>query len=112
MLLKCGPYISYVSTRVFKGHVYDGYLREGDPTGTRIELGNTPDSWGTYDFSDQMRHLQLGVNLGADWQFHHRWGVYADLAWGITGVHRSSFHTIEQTLYPIFGTVGVIYRLK
>lgn len=112
VLLKCGPYISYVSTRVFKGHVYDGYLREGDPTGTRIELGNTPASWGTYDFSDQMRHLQLGVNLGADWQFHHRWGVYADLAWGITGVHRSSFHTIEQTLYPIFGTVGVIYRLK
>ena len=51
VLLKCGPYISYVSTRVFKGHVYDGYLREGDPTGTRIELGNTPDSWGTYDFS-------------------------------------------------------------
>ena len=27
VLLKCGPYISYVSTRVFKGHVYDGYLR-------------------------------------------------------------------------------------
>ena len=110
--LKFGPYFSYALNNEFTGYAYDGYLREGDPTGTRIELGNTPDSWGTYDFSDQMRHLQLGVNLGADWQFHHRWGVYADLAWGVTGVHRSSFHTIEQTLYPIFGTVGVIYRLK
>ena len=28
-LIKCGPYVSYVATRSFKGHVYDGYLRTG-----------------------------------------------------------------------------------
>ena len=44
VLLKCGPYLSHVSPRVFKGHVSDGSLRQGDPTGTRIELGNTTDS--------------------------------------------------------------------
>ena len=31
VLLKCGPYISYVSTRVFKGHVYDGCARATPP---------------------------------------------------------------------------------
>ena len=112
VLLKAGPYVSYVSTRVFEGYVYDGYLREGDPTGAKIEMGNTEDSRATYDFGDEMRHWQVGVDVGADWQIHRRWGLYADIAWGVTGIHRSSFKTIEQTLYPIFGTVGVIYKLK
>lgn len=112
VLLKAGPYVSYVSTRVFKGYVYDGYLREGSPTGMKIEIGNTEDSRGTYDFSDKMRKIQAGIDIGADWQLHHRWGLYADLSWGLTGVHRSSFKTIEQTLYPIFGTAGIIYKLK
>ena len=112
VLLKAGPYVSYVSTRVFKGYVYDGYLRKGDPTGPKIEIGNTDDTRGSYDFGDKMRRIQLGIDVGADWQLQRRWGVYADIAWGLTGIHHSSFRTIEQTLYPIFGTVGVIYKLK
>ena len=48
---------------------------------------------------------------GADWWFSNRLGGYLDLNWGLTGVHHRSFKTIEQTLYPIFGTVGVAYQL-
>ena len=59
-----------------------------------------------------MRKIQVGFDAGADWQIYRRWGAYADIAWGITGIHHSSFKTIEQTLYPIFGTVGIIYKLK
>lgn len=110
--LRLGPYVSYVYSRSFKGYVYDGYLRYMNPTGEKIMIGNDENSRGTYDFSDSMRRIQLGIGAGADWQFGHRWGLYADLQWGVTGVHRSSFKTIEQTLYPIFGTVGVSYRLK
>lgn len=110
--LKAGPYISYVSTRIFKGHAHDGYIRLGTPTGNRIVIGNTEGTRGDYDFSNDMRRLQWGVDVGADWQFHHRWGAYADLQWGLSGIHKSSFHTIEQTLYPIFGTMGITYRLK
>ena len=110
--LRLGPYISYVYSRSFKGHVYDGYLRYMTPTSEKIMIGHDEDSRGTYDFSDNMRRFQLGIGAGADWTFSHRWGAYADLQWGVTGVHESSFKTIEQTLYPIFGTLGVTYRLK
>lgn len=110
--LKLGPYISYVSTRVFKGYVYDGYLRRMTPTGEKIEIGNTEESRGSYDFSDNMRRIQYGVDAGVDWRFGTRWGAYADIQWGINGIHKSSFKTIEQTLYPIFGTFGITYNLK
>lgn len=112
VMLKCGPYLSYVATKTFKGYVYDGYLRRMLPVGEKIEIGNTDESRGTYDFSDKMRRVQVGIDFGVDWQIGHRWGTYADLQWGLNGIHHSSFKTIEQTLYPIYGTLGVIYKLK
>lgn len=36
--LKAGPYFSYVMSNDFSGYAYDGYLREGDPTGQKVEL--------------------------------------------------------------------------
>lgn len=112
VMLKCGPYVSYVASKTFKGHVYDGYLRRLLPIGEKIEMGNTDETRGTFDFSDKMRRLQTGVDIGADWHIGRHWGAYADLQWGLNGVHHSSFKTIEQTLYPIYGTLGVTYRLK
>ena len=112
VLLKAGPYVSYVSTRVFEGYVYDGYLREGDPTGLKIELGNEADTRGEYDFSDDLRTLQLGVMVGADWHFGKRLGAYLDLAWGLTEAFHSDFKTIEQSMYPIYASVGLTYNLK
>lgn len=110
--VKFGPYLSYVLSRKFEGYAYDGYLRVGDPTGDRVDIGSDEHTRGTYDFSNDMRRLQFGIDLGADWYLNRRWGVYADLSWGLTGIHKSSFDTIEQTLYPIYGTLGVTYKLK
>ena len=112
VLLKCGPYISYVSTRVFKGHVYDGYLREGDPTGQKVELGHNEGERGDYDFSSDMRHWHFGFDFGADWYFSQHFGAYADVQWGMSGVFRENFKTIEQTMYPVYATLGVLYKLK
>jgi hypothetical protein len=39
-------------------------------------------------------------------------GMSADLNWGLTGIFPSDFKTVEQTLYPVYGTIGVFYRLK
>lgn len=112
VVLKFGPYVSYVNTRVFKGYVYDGYLRKGDPTGQKIAIGSDSDTRGSYDFSSDLRRWQWGIDAGVDWHVAKRWGLYADLTWGLTGIHKSSFHTIEQTLYPIFGSLGVTYQLR
>jgi hypothetical protein len=39
-------------------------------------------------------------------------GFSFDLSWGLTGIHKSDFKTVEQTLYPIYGTIAVTYKLR
>lgn len=110
--LRCGPYVSILVKREFYGWAYDGYLRVGNPTGPKIEMGHTPDERGDYNFTSNMRRVQWGINAGGDLMLGRRLGVYADLSWGLTGVHKSNFTTIEQTLYPIYGSIGIIYKIK
>lgn len=110
--LKLGPYISYVFSRKFDGIASDGYLRQGTATGPKILIGNVEGEWATYEFTDDMRRLQFGIDLGADFKIGRRWGLSADINWGLTGIFKSDFKTVEQTLYPIYGTIGAFYRLK
>lgn len=117
--LKLGPYVSYATAKKFEGWAYDGYLRrqeegheKGDPTGQKVMLGHNDGERGNYDFSSDMRSWQFGIDLGADWYITKRWGVKADLSWGLTGIFKKDFDTIEQTMFPIYGTIGVIYQLK
>ena len=110
--LHAGPYASVLLQKSFEGRAHNGYLRVGEPTGPKVLLGDDASTSGTYDFSHDMRHLQWGVTAGADINIYKRWGAFAELKWGLSGVHHSSFHTIEQTLYPIFFSAGVNYRLR
>lgn len=109
--LRFGPYLSYVFSRDFSGYAHDGYLRVGSPTGAKVDIGSGPGQRGDYDFSSDMRRLQWGVSLGADWKCR-RMGAFVELNWGLSGIHRSNFKTIEQTLYPLYGTVGLNYSLR
>ena len=106
-----GPYVSYLISKEFSGYVYNGHLRVDRPTGPKVEMGDKNGSHGVFDFSDHMRRLQYGVSAGADWKFHHLWGAFAEINWGLSGLHHSGFKTIDPTLYPIFGSLGVIYQL-
>ncbi|HBN46277.1 MAG TPA: hypothetical protein DD401_01130, partial [Prevotella sp.] len=63
-----------------------------------------------YNFSDDMRRFQWGVGVGADWIFWRNWGVYGEINWGLSGIHKSSFHVLDQTLYPIYGQVGLVWK--
>ena len=110
--LSLGPYLSLLTAKAFDGNVSDGYLRKDNPTGQKIEMGHEADERATYDFSSDMRRLQAGLDLGAHWQVAQRVGLGADLSWGLTGLMRSSFKTVEQTLYPIYGTISVTYQLQ
>lgn len=111
VMLKGGPYASLLLSKDFSGIASDGYLRQGDPTGPKILIGDKEGEWATYDFSDDMRRLQYGIGLGVDWQLYRQLGLSADLNWGLNGIFKSSFKTIEQSLFPIYGTIGVFYRL-
>lgn len=112
LILRCGPYASLLTSRDFHGDAYDGYLRVDDPTGPKVELGSDDGTRGSYDFSEDMRRMQYGIIVGVDWYMNKHLGIYADISWGLTGIFNSHFNTIEQTLYPIYGTIGLTYRIR
>ena len=112
VMLKGGPYVSFLLSKGFSGIASDGYLRKDSPTGPKILMGNREGEWATYEFDDDMRSVQFGVGVGVDWQVYKRLGVSADLNWGLTGIFPGDFKTVEQALYPVYGTIGVFYRLK
>lgn len=109
--LKVGPYVSILFDKEFSGYAFDGYMRKDDPTGIKVVMGDKEGEWATYDFSDDMRTCQMGLSIGIDWAFYRQLGLSADLSWGLTGIHRGNFKTVEQTLYPIYGTIGLFYRI-
>ena len=109
--LKAGPCFSLLLGKDFSGTASDGYLRRGGPTGPKIAIGNTPETWATYDFGDDLRSFSAGITIGADWQALPHLGFSADLGIGLTGIFPDSFTTVGQALYPIYGTVGVFYQL-
>lgn len=109
--LRFGPYASFLVARSFTGYAHDGYLRLGDPTGAKVDIGRGEGRRGDYDFSRDMRRLQAGLLFGLDWRFRSHLGAYFELTRGLTGLHRKGFTIIEQPLYPFYGTVGVTVRL-
>ena len=112
VMLKGGPYVSFLLSKGFSGIASDGYLRKDSPTGPKILMGNREGEWATYDFDNDMRGVQFGVGIGVDWLVYKRLGVSADLNWGLTGIFPGDFKTVEQTLYPVYGTISVFYKLK
>lgn len=110
--LKAGPYLSLLLCKDFYGIASDGYLRKDDPTGVKVVMGSEEGEWATYDFGDDMRTCQIGISVGIDWAFCRKLGLSADLSWGLSGIHHSDFKTVEQTLYPIYGTIGLFYRIN
>ena len=109
--LRGGLYGAVVTHHKFWGWAYDGYLREGSPVGPKIDMGTEPGERGDFDFNDKMRDLQWGMDLGADWQFHRRWGAFAEATYSFNNMFQSGFHTV-QTLKPMYVTLGVLYRIK
>lgn len=109
--LRGGLFLGWLANRRFWGWAYDGYLREGTPVGAKIEMGTEPGDRGDFDFDKNMRHMQWGLDVGADWQFSHRWGLVAELTYGFSGLFKSDFHSV-QTLRPMYGSLGISYRIK
>ena len=104
---KVGPYISFLLDKDFSGIASAGYLRQGDPIGQRVDMGDKEGEWATYDFSDEMLDRQFGVAMGFDWRFAKHVGILTDINWGLTGIFDKDFKTVEQTLYPIYATAGL-----
>ncbi|RHJ80663.1 porin family protein [Parabacteroides sp. AM08-6] len=105
--MNLGPYFSYMMEGDFSGDVYDGYLREGNPTGNKwiFEDGKSA----SYDFSKNLRKFQWGAQLGAEWRAFKHLNVCADLTWGLNDIFKKDFETITFAMYPIYLNVGFGY---
>ncbi|MGL4851982.1 MAG: porin family protein [Phocaeicola sp.] len=105
--VKAGPYFSYLLSGEFSGSVYEGYLREVDPTGPKVEF--TDGKIATYDFSSELNKFQWGAQIGADWQAFKQLKVYADFTWGFNDIFKSDFQTISFNMYPLYLNIGFSY---
>ena len=91
----------------FSGNVYEGYLRKTDPTGPKVEF--TDGKVATYDFSNDLRKFQWGMQLGGEWKAFKHLNVYADLTWGLNDIFKKDFKTITFAMYPIYLNLGFGY---
>ena len=105
--IKFGPYFSYLIDKEFSGEVYDGYLREGNPTGDKIKFQDG--AVAVYDFSDDLRKFQWGLQLGTDWKAFKHLKIFGDLTWGLNDIFKSDFKTVSFAMYPIYLNVGFGY---
>ncbi|MHC5202492.1 porin family protein [Myroides sp. LJL110] len=102
-----GGFYSLAIERDFSGYVYDGYLREGGPTGNKVDfMGNNV---ANYDFSDQLRKSIYGIEIGSSWKATRNFNVFANLNMGLNNIFRSDFKTITFDMYPIYLNVGFGY---
>ncbi len=105
--LTFGPYLAYAYKNEFDGYVYNGYLREGDPTGNKYVFEG--DSRASYDFGDELRKFQWGLQAGVTWMAYSHLAVNANLSWGLNDIFVSSFKTVTFNMYPIYLNVGFGY---
>lgn len=103
-----GAFWSLLIDKNFSGYVFDGYLREGDPTGAKVVFEG--DKTASYDFSNDLRHFSYGVQLGSTWQFSKHLNVFGDLSFGLNNMFKSDFTTISFKMRPIYLNVGAGYR--
>lgn len=102
--LRGGPYLSWMYDGNFSGEAYDGYLRHDNPTGEKAEVNRA-----SYDFSDDLRRFQWGVQVGAEWQAYKHLSVYVDLTWGLNSIFPKDYDSITFALYPVYANAGFSY---
>ncbi|WP_295730442.1 porin family protein [uncultured Muribaculum sp.] len=102
-----GPYIGLSLNHEFSGTVHDGYLREGDPTGTKVVFEGEAEA--PYNFDSDLRTFQYGLQGGASWRAFKHLALRANLSWGLNDIFKKSFKTVEFPLYPIYANLGFNY---
>ena len=106
-VVQLGPYMSVLMNGSFSGDVYDGYLREGDPTGNKIVFSDG--AVAGYDFSSELSRLLWGMQAGCEWSAFRHLRLYANVTWGLSDIFRRGFNTISFAMYPIYLNLGFGY---
>ena len=105
--VSAGPYFSYLMDGDFNGNVYEGHLRTPDATGNSVNFSG--ESIASYDFSNELRSFQWGLQVGGTWKAYKHLNVHADLTWGLNDIFQDEFNTISFAMYPIYLNLGFGY---
>lgn len=108
--IRTGLYTSLVLDNDFSGYVSNGYLRHGTPVGEKSSF--TGEQIAAYDFSNELRKWQWGVQAGFSWKAFKRLLLTADMTWGMNNVFKKDFksRTITFNMYPIYLNIGFGYQ--
>lgn len=104
--VRCGIYTAIELEGKFTTSISNGYLRTPTPVGERLSFSESV----PYDFSDQLRRVQWGGQVGFSWRAYKHFHVNTDLNVGFTDIFKSSFEGIAMDMYPIFLQVGFGYQ--
>ena len=102
--LKAGLFFSYLIDGGFSGSAYDGYMRDGDPTGTKIGVESA-----TYNFGKDIRRFNWGGELGAEFAAYRHLSVYADLTLAANSIFKKDFKSISFDMYNLYLNIGFGY---
>lgn len=102
--VNAGAYAACLIDGEFSGSAYDGYIREGGPTGTKTDVTNAG-----YDFSEELTNFNWGLQAGFEYRAYRHLAVFADLLWSMNGIFPSSFGGVTFALYPIYASLGFTY---
>lgn len=103
--VKAGGFVSLLIEKRFTGSAHDGYLRNLTPVGEKEQIVEA-----AYDFSEQLRPLNTGVEAGADYRIGSNLAVSVNVSWGLTPLMKKDQQSIDFKLYNIFLNPGLTYR--
>lgn len=104
--LVAGPYVSFAVSRKFFGQAFNGYMRDTDPTGDRIDI-----DLADYDFAKSVRTVDVGMSAGTHYDMSKRFFALAQFDYGFNNIMKTGFESISFGLHNIFLNVGVGIKL-
>ena len=103
--VRAGGFVSLLLEKKFTGYARDGYIRNQTPVGEKEEIKEAG-----YDFSDQVRSINAGVEFGADYRINSHLSASLLFNWGITPLMKKDFQSIDFKMYNLFANLGVAYK--
>ncbi len=102
--IKFGGYASFMVDGEFSGTAKNGYMRDGSPIGPRVDGVDA-----VYDFSDDMRKVDAGVQVGVDFIPYKHLLISGDLTWGCLPLFKSDFTAMSFDMYNVYFNIGFGY---
>lgn len=103
--LKAGGFVSLLLDNRFAGDARDGYIRNQTPVGEREDIAAA-----SYDFSENVRRINAGVEIGADYRINSGIFASANLNYALTPLMEPGFRSIDFGMYNIYLNLGIGYR--